>query len=124
MRARYSSWREYRTASLDYLDAQSRDEADAAKFLAPLKKATGIWIGGGSQSRLARLYGGTKTEAAIIDVLNRGGAVGGTSAGAAIMSQRMIRQVPSTREVVVDRGFALLTGAIVDQFQYAYIAEE
>lgn len=115
MRSRYSGWRTYRTASLDYLDAKTRAEAETDQFLAPLRKATGVWLAGGAQSRLARLYGGTKAETAIIEVLQRGGAVGGTSAGAAIMSQRMIRGVPATRQVVVDRGFALLTAAIVDQ---------
>jgi cyanophycinase len=115
MRARYSGWRTYRTAALDYLDAKTRAEADTEAFLAPLRKATGIWLAGGSQTRLARLYGGTKAEAAIIDVLTRGGTVGGTSAGAAVMSQQMLWQVRATREIVVERGFGLLTTAIIDQ---------
>jgi cyanophycinase len=115
VRSRYSGWRTYGTASLDYLDAKTRAEADSEAFLAPLRKATAIWLAGGSQVRLARLYGGTKAEAAMIDVLTRGGAIGGTSAGAAVMSQQMLWQVRGTREIVVERGFGLLTTAIVDQ---------
>jgi cyanophycinase len=115
MRARYSGWRVYRTSSLEYLDAQSRAEADTERFLAPLRRATGIWLAGGSQVRLARLYGGTKAEVAMRDVLERGGTIGGTSAGAAVMSEKMIWGVRGTRQVVVDRGLGLLTSAIVDQ---------
>jgi cyanophycinase len=115
MKARYSGWRAYRTLSLDYLDAQSRAEADTERFVAPLRRATGIWLAGGSQVRLARLYAGTKAEDAMRTVLERGGTIGGTSAGAAVMSERMIWGVRGSRQVIVDRGFSLLTSAIVDQ---------
>jgi cyanophycinase len=52
---------------------------------------------------------------ALREVVERGGAIGGTSAGAAVMSQRMLWSVRATGEIVVERGFSLLTGAIVDQ---------
>jgi len=115
MKARYSGWRAYRTAALDYLDAQTRAEANSERFVAPLRRATGVWLAGGSQVRLARLYRGTKVETAIHEVLERGGAVGGTSAGAAVMSEKMIWTVRATGEIVVERGLALLTRAVVDQ---------
>ncbi|MEX0586594.1 MAG: cyanophycinase [Pirellulales bacterium] len=111
---RNSGWSDYDLASLDYIDAKTRDEADDEKFVAPLKEATGVWITGGRQGRLASLYSGTKTEAAIKEVLARGGAIGGTSAGAAIMSQVMIRY-GAARNLMVERGFGLLTQAVVDQ---------
>jgi cyanophycinase len=47
-------------------------------------------------------------------VLERGGVVGGTSAGAAAMSQVMIR-FGRTATPSIGAGFGLLAGAVVDQ---------
>lgn len=58
--------------------------ADTDKFIAPLKEAKGIFFGGGSQWRLVDAYAGTKSERAFQDVLDRGGVISGSSAGASI----------------------------------------
>ncbi|MCE9556269.1 MAG: cyanophycinase [Planctomycetes bacterium] len=110
---RFGGWRSMGADSLVFLDAKSREEADSAKFVIPLTKATAVWIAGGSQSRLMSLCSGTKTEQAVRDVLNRGGVVGGTSAGAAAMSQLMIRY--GYTSAVLGQGIGLLSGAVVDQ---------
>lgn len=114
IRNRYSGWLGYNVASFTFLDAKSRDEADTDAFAAPLQRATGVWIGGGSQGRLATLYNGTKTEKALKSVLERGGIIGGTSAGASIVSSCMIRHGTST-EAVCDQGLGLLEHCVVDQ---------
>lgn len=49
--------------------------------------ADGIFVKGGDQSEYVRLWKGTKTESAIVEVFKRGGVVSGTSAGAHIMSE-------------------------------------
>jgi cyanophycinase len=113
-RIHFAEWEEYGCASLVYLDAKSRAEADTAAFVEPLKKATAVWIAGGDQERLARLCSGTKLATAVRDLLARGGVVGGISAGAAVMSQVMIRD-GSNHEAAVGSGFGLIDGAIVDQ---------
>ena len=113
-RRHFAEWEEYGCASLVYLDAKSHAEADTAAFVEPLKKATAVWIAGGDQERLAKLYSGTKLAAAVRDLLARGGVVGGISAGAAVMSQVMIRD-GSNHEAVVGPGFGLIDGAIIDQ---------
>ena len=69
---------------------------------------------GGYQGRLADLYGGTRVEFALRQVLERGGVVGGTSAGAAVLSRLMILQ-GSSNELSLGRGFGLLEQAVVDQ---------
>ncbi|MBM3907233.1 MAG: cyanophycinase [Gemmatimonadetes bacterium] len=68
----------------------TRDQAmtDSAAHL--LDGATGIWFGGGDQSRLADILRGTPTERAIRARFAAGAVVGGTSAGAAVMSSVMI----------------------------------
>ena len=97
-----------------------------------LDSATGIWFNGGDQVRLAKALQGTKVEAAIHARYRAGAVVGGTSAGAAVMSNPMItgderhpggaRPDTSTAFMTIARdniitapGFGLIHGAIVDQ---------
>jgi cyanophycinase len=114
LRIRFNGWRQYPLNSFDFLHAVSREEVDAKDFSQPLEEATGVWFSGGAQGRLADLYKGTRVEELLLKVLERGGVIGGTSAGAAIMSQTMIRHGTS-REAVLDAGFSLLSSAVVDQ---------
>lgn len=106
-------WRELRVRNVRLLHARSRDEADSEEFLAPLKEATGVWLAGGEQSRLADTYLGTAVEREIKAVLARGGVVGGISAGAAIQSKVMI--AGGNPEPKMATGFDLLPGVIIDQ---------
>jgi cyanophycinase len=113
MEGRFAHWRTMPVSSVEFLDTESREEANEDAFIEPLREATGVWIAGGSQGRLADIYRGTKVEQALLGVLERGGIVGGTSAGAAIMSKMMIRY--GSPKAVVDAGFNLLNQAVVDQ---------
>lgn len=112
-KATLDRWRRRTPRSLVLLHTRSRDEADRDAFVAPLTEATAVWIDGGSQQRLARVYRGTKVETELAALLGRGGVIGGTSAGVACMSKVMI--VGGTAEPRIDRGLDLLPGAIIDQ---------
>lgn len=109
-----------------------RDAADSDQALAQLEGITGIWFNGGVQTRLTEALGGTRFEAGMHAAYQRGAVIGGTSAGAAVMSAIMItgderrpggdRPVTSDNwitveadNVVTTRGFGFLTNAIVDQ---------
>jgi cyanophycinase len=104
----YTAWRT-RVSSFEILD-----ETVTESSLQALRQATGVWISGGSQSRLVSLYGNTHVETALRGVLERGGVIGGTSAGAAVMSKVMI-QHGKTEDPAVGTGFGLIEGAVVDQ---------
>lgn len=106
-------WEEAGAASATLLHTRDRARADSDEFVAPLKAATGVWFGGGDQSRIADAYLGTKAEAEILAVRARGGVIGGTSAGAAIQSRVMIAGGGALPEI--GRGLDLLPDAIVDQ---------
>jgi cyanophycinase len=110
----------------------TRDEAMRDSIAALLDSATGIWFGGGDQVLLTNALRGTPTEARIHARYTAGAVVGGTSAGAAVMSRVMItgdeRRPGGARpdttlawgtierdNVVVADGFGLLPGVIVDQ---------
>lgn len=110
----FAGWRSYELESFTFLDAESKEEADTKAFCEPLETATGVWFSGGDQGRVMRLYGGTKAEIAFRRVFERGGTIGGTSAGAAVMSRVMIAD-GNTHEAVLDRGLGFVTRAVVDQ---------
>ncbi len=98
-----------------------RKVADSDSFVALLKHAGGVWFDGGRQYRLVDAYGGTKTERAFHDVLARGGVVGGSSAGATILGDFLVRGAPSNDNTIMDYpgygkvGFAFLRGVAIDQ---------
>ena len=100
-------------ASATLLHTRSRARADEPGFARPLEEATGVWFSGGDQSRVTEVYLGTAVERALHAVLDRGGVIGGTSAGAAIMSRVMI--TGGQAKATVGTGFGFLPGAVVDQ---------
>jgi cyanophycinase len=57
--------------------------------LAALSEASGVWIPGGDQNRLMQQLSGIALHEKLASVLSRGGAVGGSSAGAALMGSQM-----------------------------------
>jgi cyanophycinase len=58
--------------------------ANSKEFAAILDGATGVFFGGGRQFRIADAYLNTLTHQAFWDVLERGGVIAGSSAGASI----------------------------------------
>jgi cyanophycinase len=110
----------------------TRDQADAPESVERLTAATGVWFGGGDQKRLTAVLGGTASLRAMHQRYEAGAVLGGTSAGAAIMSDSMITgdqtppgdttgyygdEYPSIerRRIEVIPGLGFLHGAIVDQ---------
>ena len=72
------------------LEFRERHLADLKAHLGALRRATGIFIAGGTQMRLTFLFGGTEFEQELLAAFRRGAVVAGTSAGTAVMSKVMI----------------------------------
>lgn len=106
-------WRQQKLAEMTILHTRSREVADTEQFVEPLTRATGVWFMGGNQAWLIDTYSGTRTETEMRKLLERGGVISGTSAGAAVMSKLMIRGGTTMTEL--GRGFGFLDGAVVDQ---------
>ncbi len=106
-------WKKRQIASLRLFHTRSRVEADDLEFTRPLAEATGVWIGGGLQAKLTQAYLGTDVERQLKALLARGGVIGGTSAGAAVMSRVMITS--GRTEAMLGEGFGLLPGTVIDQ---------
>jgi cyanophycinase len=106
-------WKKREPASVAILHTRDRERANEPEFIEPLLNATGLWFGGGDQTKITDAYGGTAVQRAIHGVLDRGGVVGGTSAGAAVMSRVMI--AGGNPKARVATGFDLLPGSVIDQ---------
>lgn len=104
--------------SVTVLHTHDREQADREEFVQPLEQATGVWFGGGRQWRLTKAYGGTRAERLFHAVLERGGVIGGSSAGATIQGSFLARGDTSGNTIMVgdvQRGFGFLRNTAIDQ---------
>jgi len=106
-------WMGKGASSVRLLHTRSQDMANDPAFVQPLTEATGVWLGGGSQKLLTDAYLGTEVERQLKLLLERGGVIGGSSAGAAVMTRVMITR--GRMKADVEQGFDFLPGAVVDQ---------
>ncbi|MCA9706675.1 MAG: cyanophycinase [Myxococcales bacterium] len=102
------------------LDYRRRSDADHPQWLAWLREATGVFLTGGNQLRITTILGGT-TVARTIRTLNASGvSVGGTSAGAAVLSEHMVAfgasgATPVAGRVTLAPGLGLTNRVVIDQ---------
>lgn len=101
------------------LHTRDRQQADSEAFVAPLRQARGVWFGGGRQWRLADSYLNTLTQRELEAVLERGGVIGGTSAGATIQGSYLVRGAREGNQIMMakgyEEGFGYLKNVAVDQ---------
>lgn len=114
-------------AKADYL-LFTRETADADSNIKKMNWANAVYFLGGDQSDLTRDMLGTKLLQKVYDIYNNGGVVGGSSAGAAVMSEVMITgnellNKDSTSAFIsiqkgnieTAKGFGFIKNAIIDQ---------
>jgi len=93
--------------------------ADTDAFAAPLRTARAVWFEGGRQWRLADAYLNTRTERELFAVLERGGVIGGSSAGATIQGSYLVRGAPEGNTIMMapghEQGFGFLRNSAIDQ---------
>jgi cyanophycinase len=116
-------------SQVSWLHIDSPEMANADSVVKKIESASGIFFTGGVQERLMQRLGATKSEAAIKALyFDKGGIIGGTSAGAAVMSQVMITgnelinkdttdafTTIQARNVETKMGFGFLDQVIIDQ---------
>lgn len=115
----YAMFRDHGVTDITIVHTRDPAEANRADFIAPLRRATGVWIPGGRQWRLADAYLGTRTLDELRALLDRAGVIGGTSAGASIQPSYMVRGAPEGNTVMMaeghEQGFGFLRDVAVDQ---------
>lgn len=111
-------WRENGATHLTVLHTRDRKVADSEAFVKPITQARGVFFAGGRQWRLADSYLDTRTHEALTALLNRGGVIGGSSAGASILTSFMVRGDTKNNEKMIGDhtvGLGFLRNAAVDQ---------
>lgn len=125
---RYSAWAELpkggHVKQFQFLFTDDPDQANNPEFVKPLETATGVWFSGGDQDRLNYRFvefpNATLFQRALQAVVQRGGVVGGTSAGMAAIPEIMTlwderESIDAPASVVPGHGLGLLRQAIVEQ---------
>jgi cyanophycinase len=97
-------FRELGAARVSVMDFDTRRDCQEANRLERLDQATGIFFTGGNQLRLTALLGGTPVAQLIRKRNAAGVTVGGTSAGASILSEHMI--------AFGDEGSSVIAGSV------------
>lgn len=104
------------------LHTRDRDEANSEDFIEPIKKAKGVWFSGGRQWRHADSYLNTKTHEAFNDLLDRGGVIAGSSAGATIQGSYLARGDTKANTIMMgdhETGLGFLSNVAIDQHLFA-----
>jgi cyanophycinase len=113
-------WRNNGARNVRILFTKDRKVADSDSFTAVIRRAGGVWFDGGRHFRLVQDYGSTKSEREFMAVLERGGVIGGSSAGASIQGDFLVRGAPSNNNMIMDypgyqKGFGYLRNVAIDQ---------
>ena len=116
-----ASWREHGVMNVSMLHTHDAKLADTEAFSADLAQATAVWFNGGRQWNIVDSYAGTRTYDLFHAVLERGGVIGGSSAGATIQGEYLVRgategsQIVMTDEENHQLGFEFLRKSAIDQ---------
>lgn len=101
------------------VDISLRKDAHSDEALKVIEHATGLFFTGGDQLHVTSLLGGTKMQQLILRKYEEGTILGGTSAGAAMMSNSMILRGESNSNprfggMEIGPGMDFLPGAMID----------
>ena len=95
--------------------------ADTEEFVQPIREADAIWFDGGRQWHIVDSYMNTLAYKEFHKVLERGGVIGGSSAGATIQGDYLVRGAIAGPDIVMtpekehERGFNFLRKTAIDQ---------
>lgn len=116
-----ASWLKRGLKNVKMLHTHDPKVADTEAFAAVLREAHAVWFNGGRQWNIVDSYANTLTFREFHKVLERGGVIGGSSAGATIQGDYLVRgavagpQIMMTPEPEHEKGFAFLRKSAIDQ---------
>ncbi len=104
------------------LHTRNRDEANSDEFIEPIRNASGVWFSGGRQWRHSDSYLNTRTHHAFFELLNRGGVIAGSSAGATIQGSYLARGDTKANTIMMgdhEEGLGFISNVAIDQHLFA-----
>lgn len=116
-----SSWKKRGCTNVWMLHTHDPKVADTEEFAKVLRDANAVWFDGGRQWNIVDSYANTLTLREFHKVLERGGVIGGSSAGATIQGDYLVRGAIAGPEIVMtpepehEHGFAFLRKVAIDQ---------
>lgn len=116
-----AAWKKRGVTNVRMLHTHDPKVADTEAFAAPLRDANAVWFDGGRQWNIVDSYMNTLTYREFHKVLERGGVIGGSSAGATIQGDYLVRgaiagpDIMMTPEKEHERGFNFLRRSAIDQ---------
>jgi len=114
-------WKKLGLTNVHMLHTADPKVADTEEFAGTLRDAKGVWFNGGRQWNCVDSYAGTLTLKEFRAVLQRGGVIGGSSAGATIQGDYLVRGAVAGSDIVMapepehQHGFAFLRHSAIDQ---------
>jgi cyanophycinase len=114
-------WKKRGLTNVVMLHTADKKVADTDAFVKPLLDADAVWFDGGRQWNCVDSYAGTRAVEEFRHVLDRGGVIAGSSAGATIQGDYLVRgdtsgpEVMMTKEPDHQHGFAFLRKSAIDQ---------
>jgi cyanophycinase len=114
-------WKKLGVKQVRMLHTHDPKEADTKVFSGVLADATAVWFEGGRQWNLVDSYLNTRTHREFRKVLERGGVIAGTSAGATIQGDYLVRGAVAGPDIVMtpekehERGLNFLHKTAIDQ---------
>jgi len=116
-----ASWKKRGATNVRMLHTHDPKVADTEEFAKVLRDANAVWFDGGRQWNCVDSYANTLTLREFHKVLERGGVIGGSSAGATIQGDYLVRGAIAGSEIVMtpepehEHGFAFLRKVAIDQ---------
>jgi len=100
------------------LHTRDREDSNDPAFVAQLREAAGIWFMGGRQWRLTDSYHNTLAHDEMRRLLERGGVIAGSSAGATIQGSYLARGDTRANTIMMgdhEKGLGFITNIAIDQ---------
>ena len=113
-----SRFSKFNFKKITVLHTRNPKKANTPKFVNALHSATGVWIQGGRQWRLADSYLNTLTHLELFGILHKNGVIAGTSAGATIQGSYLARGDTKANTIMMgdhEEGFSFVTNIAIDQ---------
>ena len=115
------SWVRRGIKNVKMLHTHDPKAADSEAFVKDLREADAVWFNGGRQWNIVDSFANTLAYREFHKVLERGGVIGGSSAGATIQGEYLVRgdtsgpNVVMTAEPTHQEGFKFLRRTAIDQ---------
>lgn len=113
-------FREIGVKNIEFLNIDDRTESYLEENIELIKDSKLIFFTGGDQLKITSLIGGTPLNKALMDGMQNGKIIVGTSAGASVMSGTMIlegesEESPKKYSINMSPGLGLIENVIIDQ---------